>query len=69
MRDQRPRHHAFRPRGDSRRVGAIEYREELGLLRPDPEILKSLLIRGLPMGLQMFVISGAAMVMIGFVNS
>lgn len=44
-------------------------RAELRLLKPQGEILKSLVERGLPMGLQMLVISGAAMVMIGFVNS
>jgi len=44
-------------------------RSELGLLKPQMVILKSLIERGLPMGLQMLVISGAAMVMIGMVNS
>ncbi len=44
-------------------------RAELPLLRPDREILRSLVVRGLPMGLQMLVMSGGAMVMIGFVNS
>jgi len=52
-----------------RRSPLALHRGELRLLKPDLEILKSLIIRGLPMGLQMFVISGAAMVMIGFVNS
>ncbi len=42
---------------------------ELGLLRPDPAIIRTLVLRGLPMGLQMFVMSGAAIVMIGYVNS
>ena len=41
---------------------------ELGLLKPDWHILRPLLVRGLPMSLQMFVMSGAAMVMVGFVN-
>ncbi len=52
-----------------RRSPLALHREELKLLRPDPEILKALVVRGLPMGLQMLVISGAAMVMIGMVNS
>ena len=42
---------------------------DLPLLKPDFAISSQLLLRGLPMGLQMFVMSGAAMVMIGFVNS
>jgi len=41
---------------------------ELGLLKPDFRILKSLVMRGLPMGFQMLVMSGAAVIMIGFVN-
>ncbi len=41
---------------------------ELGLLVPDWSLLRPLLVRGLPMSLQMFIMSGAAMVMIGFVN-
>ncbi|MBB3226708.1 putative MATE family efflux protein [Luteibacter sp. Sphag1AF] len=43
-------------------------RGELGLLRPDPAILKSLIVKGLPMGLQMVVISSSAIVMIALVN-
>lgn len=42
---------------------------DLPLLKPDLAISSQLLLRGLPMGLQMFVMSSAAMVMIGFVNS
>ena len=42
---------------------------ELHLLVPDMQIMRSLLLRGLPMGLQMLIMSGGAMVMIGFVNS
>lgn len=42
---------------------------EFHLLKPDAAILKTLVLRGLPMGLQILVMSGAAMVMIGFVNS
>jgi putative MATE family efflux protein len=41
---------------------------ELRYLLPDAEILKSLAMRGIPMGLQMLVMSGAAFIMIGFVN-
>jgi putative MATE family efflux protein len=41
---------------------------EFRLLRPDLNILRSLTTRGLPMGLQMFIMSGAAVVMISFVN-
>ena len=51
-----------------RRSPLALHREDLALLKPDGPILKSLVLRGLPMGLQMLVISGAAMVMIGFVN-
>ena len=42
---------------------------ELHLLRPDAAIIRTLVLRGLPMGLQMLVMSGAAVVMIGYVNS
>ncbi len=42
---------------------------EFGMLKPDLEIMRSLVLRGLPMGAQMLVMSGGAMVMIGFVNS
>jgi putative MATE family efflux protein len=42
---------------------------ELLLLRPDMGILRSLTTRGLPMGLQMFIMSGAGVVMISFVNA
>ncbi|MGH7023738.1 MAG: MATE family efflux transporter [Caulobacteraceae bacterium] len=41
---------------------------ELRLLWPDPTIMKSLIVRGLPMGVQMFVMSGTAVVMISLVN-
>jgi putative MATE family efflux protein len=43
-------------------------RGELHLFRPDLEIMRALVGRGLPMGLQMIVMSGAAVVMISFVN-
>jgi Na+-driven multidrug efflux pump len=37
-------------------------------LKPDLEILSSLVTRGLPMGIQMFAMSGTALVMYGLVN-
>ena len=43
--------------------------KDLPLLKPDVRISMQLLLRGLPMSLQMLIMSGAAMVMIGFVNS
>jgi putative MATE family efflux protein len=43
--------------------------QDLPLLKPDLRISTQLLLRGLPMGAQMLVMSGAAMVMMGFVNS
>jgi putative MATE family efflux protein len=42
---------------------------ELGLLKPDWTLMRPLLIRGLPMSLQMFVMSAASMMMIGYVNA
>ncbi len=41
---------------------------EFHLLKPNLEILNSLITRGLPMGIQMFVMSGAATVMLFMVN-
>ncbi|MES2032669.1 MAG: MATE family efflux transporter [Pseudomonadota bacterium] len=52
-----------------RRSPLALHRGELHMLKPQAAILRSLVERGLPMGLQMLVISGAAMVMIGMVNS
>ncbi|TWG88871.1 putative MATE family efflux protein [Cupriavidus gilardii J11] len=43
-------------------------RGELRFLRPDGAILKSLLVKGVPMGLQMVVISSSAIVMMSLVN-
>jgi putative MATE family efflux protein len=43
-------------------------RGDLHLLKPDMDILRALVTRGLPMGLQMLVMSGAAVVMISLVN-
>lgn len=42
---------------------------EWRLLRPDRLILTALIVRGLPIGLQILVMSGSAMAMIGFVNT
>jgi putative MATE family efflux protein len=44
------------------------HRGELRLLAPDLAIVRSLVTRGLPMGAQMLVMSGTAVVMISFVN-
>jgi putative MATE family efflux protein len=44
-------------------------RAELGFLKPNREILRALVFKGLPMGLQMIVISTSAMIMIHMVNS
>ncbi len=41
---------------------------ELGYLRPDLQLLRSLVFKGLPMGLQMIVISSSAMLMMRLVN-
>ncbi|HEY2179166.1 MAG TPA: MATE family efflux transporter [Caulobacteraceae bacterium] len=45
------------------------HRSELRLLKPDMAILKSLVTRGLPMGIQMLVMSGTAVMMISMVNA
>ena len=42
--------------------------DELAYLRPDPTILRALVFKGLPMGLQMIVISSSAMLMMRLVN-
>lgn len=41
---------------------------ELRWLVPDPALLKVIVAKGVPIGLQMFVISGASLAMIGLVN-
>ncbi len=41
---------------------------EMRYLRPDPVLLKSIVTKGLPMGLQMLVVSTSALAMIGLVN-
>ena len=42
---------------------------ELRFLSPDPQLLRVILAKGFPMGLQMIVISSAALAMLGLVNS
>src|SRR4029077_15173242 len=42
--------------------------KEFRLLKPEPSILRALVLKGLPMGGQMLVMSGAALAMIQFVN-
>jgi len=41
---------------------------ELRFLRADPQILKSMITKGLPMGIQMIVISSAALTMLTLIN-
>ena len=41
---------------------------ELAFLRPDPAILKTIVTKGLPMGLQMIAVSASAITMFGLVN-
>lgn len=41
---------------------------ELGHYRPQPKLLKAIVVKGIPMGLQMMVISSAALAMMGLVN-
>ena len=45
------------------------HRSQLALLRPDTTILRALVAKGLPMGLQMVVISSSAIVMMSLVNT
>ncbi|WP_342050804.1 MULTISPECIES: MATE family efflux transporter [unclassified Cupriavidus] len=45
------------------------HRGQLNLLRPDGAILRALVMKGLPMGLQMVVISSSAIVMMSLVNT
>ncbi|KAI3594055.1 Na+-driven multidrug efflux pump [Cupriavidus sp. U2] len=44
------------------------HRTQLALLKPDTAILRALVAKGLPMGLQMVVISSSAIVMMSLVN-
>ncbi|MER9340175.1 MULTISPECIES: MATE family efflux transporter [unclassified Mesorhizobium] len=41
----------------------------LALLRPDPALLRIVVFKGVPMGLQMIVVSAAALTVMGMVNS
>ena len=41
---------------------------DLALLRPDPALLKIVVAKGIPMGLQMIVISASALMLMGIVN-
>jgi putative MATE family efflux protein len=41
---------------------------ELGLLRPAPALLSAIVVKGVPMGLQMIVISASALLLMGLVN-
>lgn len=52
-----------------RRHPLLPGRGELGHYRPHPAILRTLVAKGVPMGLQMFVISSAALAMMGLVNA
>lgn len=45
------------------------HRSQLALLKPDMGILRALVAKGLPMGLQMVVISSSAIVMMSLVNA
>jgi len=42
---------------------------ELGFLLPNPAIIKTIVVKGLPMGIQMIVISVSALALIGLVNA
>ena len=44
------------------------HRGELHLLRPDPAILRTLVIKGIPMGLQMIVLSSSMVMLFAVVN-
>ena len=52
-----------------RRHFLLLHREQLALLRPDMAILRALVMKGLPMGLQMVVILSSAIVMMSLVNT
>lgn len=43
--------------------------EDLSLLRPDAALLRLVVVKGVPMGLQMIVISAAALTVMGLVNT
>ena len=52
-----------------RRHFLLLHRTQLALLKPDLAILRALVMKGLPMGLQMVVISSSAIVMMSLVNA
>lgn len=52
-----------------RRHFLLLHKAQLALLWPDPAILRALVAKGLPMGLQMVVISSSAIVMMSLVNT
>lgn len=41
---------------------------ELAYLRPDPALLGTIFLKGIPMSIQIFVVAGASLVMIGLIN-
>lgn len=43
-------------------------RSEIALFRPDPALLRTIIAKGVPMGLQMIVISASALMLMGLVN-
>ncbi|CAN7481975.1 MATE family efflux transporter [Acidovorax sp. LjRoot118] len=51
-----------------RRHPLLPGRHELSHFRPRPQLLRTIVVKGVPMGLQMIVISSAALVMMGLVN-
>ena len=51
-----------------RKSHLVLHSSDLRFLKPQAEILRALITKGLPMGVQMLVMSGAALVMIQFVN-
>ncbi len=52
-----------------RRHFLLLHRGQFALLRPDLSVLRTLVMKGLPMGLQMVVISSSAIVMMSLVNA
>jgi putative MATE family efflux protein len=52
----------------ARRHPLLPRRHELGRFRPQPQLLRAIVVKGVPMGLQMIVISLAALAMMGLVN-
>jgi putative MATE family efflux protein len=51
-----------------RRHPLLPGRNELNHYRPQPKLLRAIVVKGVPMGLQMMVISAAALAMMGMVN-